>query len=152
MRIAAVAKPAMTARAAMRPTRQDMRSKSTILKLHRFRYEDHRRQLAEIESMIAEFQRKQGELDQQVQIEEARTGVSDPNHFNYSLTAKSIRNRRDNLNKSIADLQQQHREASQRLEDSTAELHKAEALVGKSGDGPDMADDTPASQALPMPS
>jgi prefoldin subunit 5 len=129
-----------------------MRSKSTILKLHRFRYEDHRRQLAEIESMIAEFQRKQGELDQQVQIEEARTGVSDPSHFNYSLTAKSIRNRRDNLNKSIADLQQQHREASQRLEESTAELHKAEALAGKSGDGPDKADDAPASQALPMPS
>ena len=129
-----------------------MRSKSTMLKLHRFRYEDHRRQLAEIESMIAEFQRKQGELDQQVQIEEARTGVSDPSHFNYSLTAKSIRNRRDNLNKSIADLQQQHREASQRLEESTAELHKAEALAGKSGDGPDTADDAPASQALPMPS
>jgi flagellar protein FliJ len=76
----------------------------------------------------------------------------DPNHFNYSLTAKSIRNRRDNLNKSIADLQQQCREARARLEESTAELHKAEALAGKSGDGPDTADDAPASQALPMPS
>ena len=129
-----------------------MRSKSTLLKLHRFKYEDHRRQLAEIESMIAEFHRKMDELDQQVQIEEVRTGVSDPTHFNYSLTAKSIRNRRDNLHKSIGDLQQQRHEASERLEESTAELHKAEALASKSGEGPDTADEAQPSQALPMPS
>lgn len=129
-----------------------MRSKSTILKLHRFRYEDRRRQLAEIESMIAEFQRKQDELDQQVQIEEARTGVCDPGHFNYSLTAKSIRSRRDNLNKSIADLRQQRHEAKERLEESTSELHKAETLAGKSGEGPEVTDEAPVSQILPMPS
>jgi len=129
-----------------------MRSKSTIVKLQRFRYEDHRRQVAEIESMIGEFQRKQDELDQQVQIEEARTGVCDPSHFNYSLTAKSIRNRRDNLNKSIADLQQQRQEARERLEESTSELHKAETLAGKSGEGPELSDGAPGGQAAPMPS
>jgi prefoldin subunit 5 len=129
-----------------------MRSKSTVLKLQRFRYEDRRRQVAEIESMIAEFQRKQDELDKQVQIEEGRTGVSDPNHFNYSLTAKSIRNRRDNLSKSIIDLQQQRQEAIQRLEESTDELHKAEALANKSGDGAASVGEAPASQAWPMPS
>ena len=129
-----------------------MRSKSTVLKLQRFRYEERRRQVAEIESMIAEFQRKQDDLDKQVQIEEGRTGVCDPNHFNYSLTAKSIRNRRDNLSKSIVDLQQQRQEAMQRLEESTDELHKAEALASKSGDGPAAASEIPASQAWPMPS
>jgi flagellar protein FliJ len=129
-----------------------MRSKSTTLKLQRFRYEDHRRQLAEIESMIAEFQRKQDELDKQVQMEEARTGVCDPDHFNYSLTAKSIRARRDNLNKSIADLQEQRHEAKERLEESTSELHKAEALAGRSEDGPDSPDATPGGHALIMPS
>ena len=127
-----------------------MRSKSTVLKLQRFKYEDHRRQVAEIESMIAEFQRKQDELDKQVQIEEQRTGVSDPNHFNYSLTAKSIRNRRDNLNKSIADLQQQCQEARARLEESTAELHKAEALYGKADNGSDSPDAPPAGHSLTM--
>jgi flagellar protein FliJ len=129
-----------------------MRSKSTILKLQRFKYEDHRRQVAEIESMIAEFQRKQDELDKQVQIEEQRTGVCDPNHFNYSLTAKSIRTRRDNLNKSIADLQQQREEARARLDESTAELHKAEALAGKSEGGSDSAGATPAGHPMIMPS
>jgi flagellar protein FliJ len=85
-----------------------------------------------------------------VQIEEARTGVSDPNHFNYSLTAKSIRSRRDNLNKSIADLQQQRHEARARLEESTSELHKAEALAGKSGDAMDIS--AQAHQSAPMSS
>ncbi|MFW6077891.1 MAG: flagellar export protein FliJ [Hyphomicrobiales bacterium] len=123
------------------------------MKLQRFKYEDHRRQLAEIESMIAEFQRKQDELDKQVQMEEARTGVSDPDHFNYSLTAKSIRNRRDNLNKSIADLQEQRREATERLEESTSELHKAEALAGKSEDGSDDSPDgPPGGHTMIMPS
>ena len=127
-----------------------MRSKTTLLKLHRFRFLDHRRQVSEIESMIAEFQRKQDELDQQVQIEEARTGVCDPNHFNYSLTAKAIRNRRDNLIKSIADLQQQRQEAKARLEESESELHKAETLAGKSGEEPDTTAEAPARQALIM--
>ena len=129
-----------------------MRSKSTVLKLQRFKYDDHRRQVGEIESMIAEFQRKQDELDKQVQIEEQRTGVSDPNHFNYSLTAKSIRTRRDNLNKSIADLQQQAIEARARLEESTAELQKAEALAGKSEGGSDSPGAPPTGHSLTMPS
>jgi flagellar protein FliJ len=129
-----------------------MRSKSTILKLQRFKYEDHRRQVAEIESMIAEFQRKQDELDKQVQIEEQRTGVSDPSHYNYSLTAKSIRTRRDNLNKSIADLQQQCQEARARLDESTAELHKAEALAAKLEGGSESPDAPPAGHSLTMPS
>ena len=129
-----------------------MRSKTTLLKLQRFKYEDHRRQVAEIESMIAEFQRKQDELEQQMLMEEGRTGVSDPNHFNYSLTAKSIRNRRDNLNKSIADLQQQHQEARARLEETTDELHKAEALAGKSGEAAEPVDAAPGQHAMIMPS
>lgn len=128
-----------------------MRSKDTLLRLRRFRFEEHRRQLSEIESMIAEFQRKQDELDQQVQIEEARTGVCDPSHFNYSLTAKSIRNRRDNLIKSIADLQQQCQEARARLQESTDELHKAEALAGKSGGGSSQTGEPPGHEALTMP-
>lgn len=126
-----------------------MRSKSTVLKLQRFRYEERRRQVAEIESMIAEFQRKQDDLDKQVQIEEGRTGVCDPSHFNYSLTAKSIRNRRDNLSKSIVDLQQQRQEAIQRLEESTDELHKAEALASKSGE---VSDAPQGHHAMIMPS
>lgn len=112
-----------------------MRSKDTLLRLQRFRYDERRRQVAEIEMMIAEFQRKHDDLDQQVQLEESRNGVCDPNHFNYSLTAKAIRARRDNLMKSIADLRQQLHEAKAGLEEAQAELHKAEMLAEKGAIG-----------------
>lgn len=108
-----------------------MRSKDTLLRLQRFRCDERRRQVVEIETMIAEFQRKHDDLDQQVKLEESRNGVCDPNHFNYSLTAKAIRTRRDNLMKSIADLRQQLHEAKAALEEAQAELHKAEMLAEK---------------------
>ena len=47
------------------------------------------------------------DLDAQVKFEESRTGVSDPAHFNYSLSAKSARARRDNLLRSIGELKDQ---------------------------------------------
>lgn len=123
-----------------------MRSKDSVLRLHRFRYDEKRRQVAEIELMIAEFQRKHEDLDQQVRAEEGRTGVSDPGHFNYSLTAKAIRTRRDNLVKSIDDLKQQLADSTGQLEEVTSELQKAELLAEKSGAHP-MAAATMAAQA-----
>lgn len=119
-----------------------MRSKDSVMRLQRFRFEEKRRQVSEIEMMIADFQRKHDDLDQQVKIEEGRTGVSDPSHFNYSLTAKAIRTRRDNLTKSIADLRDQLAEAKTQLEEVAADLHKAELLVEKSGGGPSLTSST----------
>lgn len=108
-----------------------MRSKNMVVRLQRFRCEEKRRQVAEIESMISEFQRKQEELDQQVQLEESRTGISDPNHFSYSLTAKALRRRRDNLVKSIADLREQLIEARNTLKVVEGELAKVELIAEK---------------------
>ena len=66
-----------------------MRSRDTLLRLHRFRTEEKRRQVGDIDGMIADLMRKHDDLDSQIKAEEQRTGVVDPNHFNYSLAAKS---------------------------------------------------------------
>jgi flagellar FliJ protein len=110
-----------------------MRSRETLLRLHRFRTEDKRRQVNDIEGMIQDFMRKYDDLDTQVKIEEARNGVSDPSHFNYSLSAKAARSRRDNLMKSIAELKDQLAEAQAALGDEERELRRAELLVEKEG-------------------
>ena len=110
-----------------------MRSKDTLLRLQRFRFEEKRRQLCEIELMIADFRRKQDELDQQIAIEEGKNGVTDPRHFNYSTTAKSIRARRENMARSMDDLKTQLDEAQALFEDAERELRKAELLVEKEG-------------------
>ena len=112
-----------------------MRSKDTMLRLQRFRFEEKRQQVSDIELMIADFNRKLGDLDQQIEMEEDRTGVSDPGHFNYSMTAKSIRGRRDNLSKSIAELDAQMKEAVEQTSEAEAELRKIELLVEKEGLG-----------------
>lgn len=110
-----------------------MRSRDSALRLHRFKTEEKRRQVADIESMIAEFMRKYDDLDQQIKVEEQRTGVTDPNHFNYSMAAKAVRGRRDNLLKSINELKEQLGGAKADLAAEEAELRKVELLVEKEG-------------------
>ncbi len=110
-----------------------MRSRETLLRLHRFRTEDKRRQVADIDAMIQDFMRKYDDLDAQVKFEESRNGVSDPNHFNYSLSAKAARGRRDNLMRSIAELRDQLADAQAALTEEEQELRRAEMLAVKEG-------------------
>jgi len=110
-----------------------MRSRETLLRLHRFRTDEKRRQVADIEAMIQDFVRKYEDLEGQVKFEESRNGVSDPAHFNYSLAAKAARTRRDNLMKSIAELRDQLADAKAVLVEEEAELRRAELLVEKEG-------------------
>ena len=110
-----------------------MRSRETLLRLHRFRTEDKRRQAADIDSMIQDFMRKYDDLDAQVKFEESRNGVTDPGHFNYSLSAKAARGRRDNLMRSIAELRDQLADAQAALAEEEQELRRAEMLAVKEG-------------------
>lgn len=112
-----------------------MRSNDALLRLQRFRYEEKQRQVADIEMMIADFGRKRAELDAQIAAEEERCGMSDPNHFKYPMTAKSLRNRRDNLESSLAELAVQLEIARHEAEEEEAELRKAELLLVKEGHG-----------------
>ncbi len=108
-----------------------MRSKDTLLRLHRFHVEEKRRQVGDIEMMMADFRRKQDDLDQQIAYEEQKTGVSDPANFNYSMTAKSIRKRRENLLATIDDLQAQLDRANEAVAEEESELRKVELLAEK---------------------
>lgn len=110
-----------------------MRSKESILRFHRFQFEEKQQQVAEIELMIGDFQRKLNDLEQQIEAEETRSGVSDPTHFSYSMTAKSLRTRHDNLVKSIADLQLQFDAIKTQADEAEAELRKVELMAEKEG-------------------
>jgi flagellar export protein FliJ len=111
-----------------------MRSRENLLRLHRFKLEERRRQVTEIELMIAEFLRKQDELEAHVRMEEGKNGVSDPSHYNYSTAAKASRTRRDNLLRSIGELKDQLDAAKTALSEEQAELRKIELLAEKEGE------------------
>ena len=111
----------------------EMRSRESLLRLHRFRTEDVRRQVADMDMMIQDLMRKHDELDQHVKVEEAKNGISDPGNVNYSMAAKSVRTRRDNILKTVAELRDQHDSMKDKLRDEETELRKIELLVEKEG-------------------
>jgi flagellar protein FliJ len=111
-----------------------MRSRDNMLRLHRFKHEERRRQVADIETMIADLLKKQDELEAHIRMEESRNGISDPSHYNYSTSAKASRVRRDNLLLSIGELKDQLDAAKSALADQEAELRKIELLAEKEGE------------------
>lgn len=110
-----------------------MRSRDSLLRLHRFRTDDVRRQAADIDMMVQDLMRKHDELEQHIKLEETRTGNADPAHVNYSMAAKSARTRLENLLKSVGELKDQHESVLDRLKDEESELRKVEMLVEKEG-------------------
>jgi flagellar protein FliJ len=110
-----------------------MRSRDSLLRLHRFRTEDVRRQAADIDQMIQDLMRKHDDLEQHIKFEESRTGISDVAHVNYSMAAKSSRTRLENLLRSVAELRDQHEDVMGRVKDEESELRKIELLVEKEG-------------------
>ena len=70
---------------------------------------EKRRQLMQLDMMIAEFDRMANELEMQIVAEEKKAGITDLNHFAYPTFAKAARQRRDNLKNSQHDLAQQRR-------------------------------------------
>ena len=108
-----------------------MRSRDSLLRLNRFKVEDCRRQVSDMDMMISDLMRKHDDLDAHVKFEEQRTGVADPANVNYSMAAKSVRGRRDNILRTVAELRDQHEAMIDRLKDAEADLKKVEMLVEK---------------------
>ena len=111
-----------------------MKSRETLIRLHRFQVDEKRQKVADIESMIADFERMQVELQQQILAEQERTGISDVTHFAYPTFAKAALNRRDNLLQSIEELKVQLDEAKEDLQEAYAELKKFELIHEKDED------------------
>lgn len=103
------------------------RNKS-LIRLKKFQVDEKRRQVTQIEMMIADFERMAAELDQQVEIEQQKTGISDVAHFAYSTFAKAARDRRDNLLTSANDMKSQLETAQDALAEAIEDLKKVELL------------------------
>ena len=108
-----------------------MKTRENLVRLKQFQVNDKRRQLLQLDMMIAEFDRMAGELEIQIAAEEKKAGITDINHFAYPTFAKAARLRRDNLKNSQHDLLQQRATAESILSEAEAELSKAEALESR---------------------
>jgi hypothetical protein len=108
-----------------------MKSRENLVRLKKFQVNDKRRQLTQIQMMVADFERMANELDAQIASEERKSGITDINHFAYPTFAKAARLRRDNLKTSQSDLMQQKAGAEAALDEAESELAKAEALENR---------------------
>ena len=105
-----------------------MKSRETLIRLKRFQVDEKRRRVAQIEMMIAEFDRMATDLNREIASEEQKAGISDPGHFAYPTYARAATQRRDNLKRSADELPGQLEEAKAELGVAFEELKKAEIL------------------------
>ena len=105
-----------------------MKSRETLIRLNKFRVEEKRRRIAQIETMIAEFERIAGDLDREIKVEQDRVGIHDPAHFAYPTYAKAAMQRRENLKRSAGELKIQLADAKSALEEAFADMKKIELL------------------------
>lgn len=105
-----------------------MKSRETLIRLRKFQVDESRRRTAQIEAMIAEFERMGADLDREIKTEQERVGIHDPSHFAYPTYAKAATQRRENLKHSVDDLKRQLDDAKAALGEAFAELKKVELL------------------------
>jgi flagellar FliJ protein len=105
-----------------------MKSRETLIRLRKFQVDEKRRKVAQIEGMIAEFERMAGDLDREIKTEQERAGIHDPAHFAYPTYAKAAMQRKENLKRSADELKGQLDDAKASLGEAFEELKKVELL------------------------
>ena len=105
-----------------------MKSRETLIRLKKFQVDEKRRKVAQIEAMIAEFERIATDLDREIKTEQDRAGIHDPAHFAYPTYAKAAITRRENLKRSADELKVQLDDAKAVLGEAFEELKKVEIL------------------------
>jgi len=118
-----------------------MKSRENLVRLKQFQVNEKRRQLLQLDMMIAEFDRMAADLELQIAAEEKKAGITDINHFAYPTFAKAARLRRDNLKNSQSDLAAQRTAAQSILSEAEAELSKAQMLESRDGKMREMESD-----------
>ena len=107
--------------------------RDSMVRLKAFQVNEKARLRDLLASNVEDLTRMAGDLSAQIAAEESRSGIDDPQHFAYPMTAKAARTRRDNLLHSVKELKVQLDAAGIALEEAEAELAKAEALERRDG-------------------
>src|SRR5207302_5032879 len=105
-----------------------MKSRDTLIRPKKFQVDEKRRKVAQIEGMIAEFERMAVDLDREIVTEQERAGIHDPTHFACPTYAKAAASRRENLKRSADELKVQLDDAKAALGEAFEELKKVELL------------------------
>jgi flagellar FliJ protein len=129
----ALVRPALSNRLAesRHPVRNAL---GALVRQKQFQNDTARRQVDQIEAMIADLDRMVSAMESEIRAEEDRTGLHDPAHFAYSTYAKATIARRDNLKRTVDRL--------------TGMLNDAKAALAAALNGAEEADSTAAPRVV----
>ena len=106
-----------------------MKSREGLVRLHRFRVEEIRKRLKSLDDMRGAVAKKMSDLETMVQEEQRRSINSDLGRLAFPSFARSIQARRENIQRTIDEVEKQAATVSEELQGAYRELKKYEIAV-----------------------
>ena len=103
-----------------------MKSREALIRLHRFRVDEIRRRLQSLDGMRADLTKKMSDLETMMQEEQRRAAHSDLGRLAYPSFARSVVARRENIQRSIDEVEKQAAGVTEELQGAYRELKKYE--------------------------
>ena len=103
-----------------------MKSREALIRLHRFRVDEIRRRLQSLDGMRADLTKKMSDLETMMQEEQRRAAHSDLGRLAYPSFARSVVARRENIQRSIDEVEKQAAGVTEELQAAYRELKKYE--------------------------
>ncbi len=103
-----------------------MKSREALIRLHRFRVDEIRRRLKSLDDMRADLTKKMSDLEAMMQEEQRRAAHSDLGRLAYPSFARSVVARRENIQRSVDEVEKQAATVTEELQAAYRELKKYE--------------------------
>lgn len=103
-----------------------MKSRDVLVRLHKFKVDEVQRRMKALRDMRADLERKTRDLEVMVQDEQRRAAGSDLGRLAYPTFARSVQARRENIQRSIDEVERQIATVQEELEACYGELKKFE--------------------------
>jgi len=106
-----------------------MKSREALIRLNRFRVDEIRKRLKSLDDMRSDLAKKMSDLETMVQEEQRRSQQSDLARLAYPTFARSVMARRENIQRTIDEVDKQAASVTEELQGAYRELKKYEIVA-----------------------
>jgi flagellar FliJ protein len=106
-----------------------MKSREALIRLNRFRVDEIRKRLKSLDDMRADLVKKMTDLETMVQEEQRRSQQSDLGRLAYPTFVRSVMARRENIQRTIDEVEKQAATVTEELQGAYRELKKYEIVA-----------------------
>ena len=103
-----------------------MKSREALVRLHRFRVDEIRKRLKSLDDMRGYLTKKMSDLETMMQEEQRRAAHSDLGRLAYPSFARSVQARRENIQRTLSEVERQAAQVTDELQAAYRELKKHE--------------------------